>query len=400
MLYVISYGYKLSIKARFIVELFKAQSNEQIYFVTRKLDLQLQEKWHKNNIELATSNIGIFIHFLLILLDPQDLRDRVIQRLTHRYRSHELWMKKGFLSILSFVLHFYYAYSKTETLEHFLNQNKSPKIFLIDEYKSINLVDLKMLKRMGSIVYISQDFAYNHFSFADSSLARNLMYQLEKDAVAKAKLVIACSERDKLKYKEMGAKKAVFYPNIYPIAKFEPDPKDPEPSVCIVLRSYWGPSVHDSLEEIFTALSYLNKSIKVYLIGVEPQKISKNVKLQHYQFIPSKADYLRTISKSWVGINVGIHLGGANERKYDYAMAGLLVISDRLGSRGDLLPVEYTYVDSHDLAAKLNQLLSLSLERIVEMGQQNRELALSLAEAQRSTLSAAVNDILIQSHSK
>ena len=53
---------------------------------------------------------------------------------------------------------------------------------------------------------------------------------------------------------------------------------------------------------------------------------------------------------------MGIHLGGTNERKYDYAMAGLVVFSDNLGVRGDLLPHEYTYVDSYDLAAKLEQL--------------------------------------------
>jgi hypothetical protein len=84
-------------------------------------------------------------------------------------------------------------------------------------------------------------------------------------------------------------------------------------------------------------------------------------------------------------------MGGANERKYDYAMAGLVFFSDTLGVRGDLLPHEYTYVDSYDLAAKLEQLLEFGKEMIVEMGKQNRKQALSLAEKQREKLLRTLN---------
>ncbi len=88
-------------------------------------------------------------------------------------------------------------------------------------------------------------------------------------------------------------------------------------------------------------------------------------------------------------------MAGSNERKYDYAMAGLVVFSDTMGTRGDLLPNEYTYVDSQDLAAKLEQLLQFGKDRIVEMGKQNRDQALSLAKKQREILLRTVNDLVL-----
>ena len=272
----------------------------------------------------------------------------------------------------------------------FLRKTNSPKIFLIDEFVSINIVNLKSLKLFGSIVYVSQDVAYDHFNFGNNVVTKTLMYKLERDAVALSDLVVACSERDQLKYLEMGAKKVIFYPNIYPIAEFKPADKDQEPSISIVLRAHWGDSVNRSIEEIFRALSFINKKIKVNLIGIDSQRTPKNVELQHYDYVSTKIDYFTILSKSWLGINVGVHKGGTNERKYDYAMAGLVVLSDNFGSRGDLLPHEYTYLDPHDLAAKLSQLLSLNKDKLAEMGLQNREQVLSLAEGQRKKVLEAV----------
>jgi hypothetical protein len=218
---------------------------------------------------------------------------------------------------------------------------------------------------------------------------------LEHDAVALSDLVVACSERDRLKYLEMGARKVLFYPNIYPITEFEPASKDPEPCISIVLRGHWGQGVNRSLEEIFKALSCVNKKIKVNLIGIDSQYVPKNVELQHYGYVSSKMDYLTILSKSWIGINIGIHLGGTNERKYDYAMAGLVVFSDSLGSRGDLLPHEYVYVDRQDLTAKLEQILEYGKELITEMGLRNRKQAMYLAETQRKKLLSEVNELML-----
>jgi hypothetical protein len=290
-------------------------------------------------------------------------------------------------------LYYFASSARTDGIIRFLRKSNSP-IFLIDEFSSLRLVNLKMLRRLGPIIYVSQDLAYNRYGFGDNLITRKLMYKFERDAVPLATIVIACSERDRLKYLEMGAKKVISYPNIYPIAEFEPCAKDESPSISIVLQEHWGSRADRSLEEIFTALSCIDRKIIVYLIGMKPKKIPGNIGLQYHRRIREKSDYMRILDKSWIGINVGIHLGGANEKKYDYALAGLVVFSDNLGARGDLLPHEYTYVDNHDLAAKLEQLLESGKEKIIEMGIENRKRALSLAEKQREELLREVKSIV------
>jgi hypothetical protein len=122
------------------------------------------------------------------------------------------------------------------------------------------------------------------------------------------------------------------------------------------------------------------------MIGVEPDRVPKNVVLEYDEFLQRKLDYLMILSRSWIGINVGIHKAGTNERKYDYAEAGTVVLSDTLGARGDFLPYEYTYVDSHDLAAKMKQLFELGKVMLTRMGEENRIFALSTAETARLRL--------------
>jgi hypothetical protein len=389
-------GEELSPKASFVAKLFRSRSNTRFLYVFRKEEEKFREKWGYNQIELATSTTGILLYyFLMVLQSPKDLRDGLLRRLFHRRREHVL-IKEGFLSVLSQALYQYFARSaRTDGLIRFLKKLNSPKIFLIDEFWSLNSVNLKELKNLGLIIYLSQDLAHNRFGFGENFRAKKLMYKLERNAIALADVVIACSERDRLKYVEMGARKAIFYPNIYPITEFEPCDKDQTPTISIVLPKHWGPRADRSLEKIFKALSYVDRKIRVYLIGIQPQRVPRNIELQYYKFIPNKSDYLRTLSKSWVGINIGIHKGGTNERKYDYAMAGTVVLSDNLSARGDLLPYEYTYVDSHDLAAKSERLLEFGQEKIAEMGIQNRKEVISLAEKQRDILLRMVKSIVI-----
>ena len=74
-------------------------------------------------------------------------------------------------------------------------------------------------------------------------------------------------------------------------------------------------------------------------------------------------------------------------------MAGLVVFSDKIGVRGDLLTYEYTYVDGNDLAAKLDQLLDFGKEQIVAMGTQNRKQAMSLADKQCEKILETINTV-------
>ena len=127
------------------------------------------------------------------------------------------------------------------------------------------------------------------------------------------------------------------------------------------------------------------------VIGIKPQKVPKNITLKHIKFIPRKLDYLKVLSSSWIGINVGIHKAGTNERKYDYAEAGIVVLSDYFGSRGDLLPHEYTYIDSHDLTAKIEQLIQFGKESLEEMGKKNRNHVLFLANKKQKNMLNCLN---------
>jgi hypothetical protein len=395
VLVVLRDGKDLSLKASFVVQLFALSRSSRIIYITRNRKNQFKEQWAFNKVELATASRGILWYFLLMILkSPRGLHDGIIRRLFHRGKTETL-VNEGFFSIISDVLYHYFANSsRSSRILSALKEDNLQKIFLVDEFLSINTVKLKKIRQLGPIIYLSQDLAHQRYGYYDNLIAKNLMYRFEKDAIAITDLVIACSERDRIKYIEMGAREAVFYPNIYPIAEFEPGDKDMTPSISIVLREHWGMTASRALEEIFDALSQIQMKLKVYMIGIAPKQISRNIELEYCEFISNKVDYLQILSKSWVGTNIGMHLAGSNERKYDYAMANLVVFSDKLGARGDFLPHEYTYVDSNDLTAKLQQLLQLRKEKIFEMGMENRAVAKSLASIQCEKVLTKINNIL------
>jgi len=376
-----------SLKGNFVIQLFGSKAESEFIFVSRLEQNLFKEKWQKNRVELATSLSGIFASFLFVRLikSPKDLRDEMINRLTRKKNSPG---SRAFLTRLLEALYQYLGRSgRTSNLVRYLIKTDLPKIILIDEFFSLNSVDIEKLKSLGRVIYISSDLASDFYG--DNYIASKIMYKLEKHAIALPDLVVACSERDRLKYVQMGAKKVLFYPNIYPI-EFELGDKDESLSVAIVLREHWGQKSLFSLEKVLSALACIGRPVKVYMIGVKPKKFAKQVNLIHFSYIPSRKDYMKTLSKSWIGINLGIHAGGSNQRKYDYAMAGLVVFSDSFGARGDFLPNEYAYVDEFDLSAKIKQVSNLGTEKIFEMGQQNRSYALSLAKEKREKLSSEI----------
>jgi len=327
MLIIIRNEEKLSLKTTFVEQLFRQNSNDKVLYVFKREREKFKERWRDEEIQLSFSTIGLIMYYMQVLLkSPRDTYKGLLTRLSHKKRKYVL-TEKGFLSILSKTLYMRFGTSaRANKLFHLLNKDDSSKVFLIDEFLSLNCLDLKCLRFLGPIIYVSQDIASNRFGFADNFVTRKLMFRLERDAIANVDLVIACSEMERLKYLEMGAKKAIFYPNIYPTIGFDPCNKDEKPSVCIVLREHWGSKAKKSLETILSALERYDKQIRVYLIGIRPKKVPKNVTLKHIIFIPRKLDYLKVLSSSWIGINIGIHKAGTNERKYDYAEAGIVVL--------------------------------------------------------------------------
>ncbi len=387
LIVVIRDGKELSVKAQFVIQLFKLNSSNNFLNIFRKEQEHFKEKWQNNTFYLATSISGILLYFFLmyILKAPQDLHDGLIRRFFRKTPLPYRIRYGGFLTVLSQALYQYSARSaRTNNLMCYLTKTHSKKLFLIDEFFSLNVAKLRNLRKLGPIIYVSSDLAYDFYG--DNFLASKIMYRFERETIALPDLIIACSERDKLKYEELGARNVVYYPNIYPIEGFELCDKDQTPSISIVLRGHWGERTSRSLEQVFKALKVINRNIRICIIGAKPKNIPKKIKMEYYDYISRKLDYLRILSKSWIGINLGVHAGGTNQRKYDYAMAGLVVFSDNLGARGDLLPNEYTYVDSYDLAAKLNQFLELKKTEIEEKGMGNRNYVLLLAEKQKEKL--------------
>lgn len=384
-------GKELSVKARFIIQLLNLNSSNNLLKIFRKEHDQFNEKQQSGALHLATSISGILFYYFLmyIVKSPKDLHDGLIRRfvrktpLPYRVRYGE------FLTVLSQAMYQYSARSaRADNLMRFLTNTPSKKIFLIDEFFSLNVAKLRSLKELGPIIYISSDLAYDFYG--DNFLASKMMYKFEREAMSIPDLIIACSERDKLKYEELGARNVVYYPNLYPIDSFELCEKDQTPSIAIVLRDSWGKRATESLEQVLKALAIINIKIRLYMIGAKPRGLSKNIEMKYFDYVSSKLDYLRILSKSWIGINLGIHTGGTNQRKYDYAMAGLVVFSDNLGARGDLLSNEYTYIDAYDLAAKLNQFLKLEKPEIEEKGLKNRKHILLLAKKQKEKLHEAI----------
>jgi len=232
---------KLSQKTHFIVKLLSQNSSNKIFYVFKIESEKFEEKWYNDRVQLPSSIRGIIMCYLLTpLRSPEEFRKGVVRRLSITKPKYIL-AGSGFLTMLRHTLHLYFCTSaQASRLLRVLNKLNSPKIFLVDEFISLNLLDLKKLRTLGSIIYVSQDIAHNHFDFVDNLITKKLMLRLERDAIDYMDLVVACSDMERLKYLEMGARNAIFYPNIYPTNEFEPCEKDEMPSISIVLRGHWG----------------------------------------------------------------------------------------------------------------------------------------------------------------
>jgi hypothetical protein len=381
---VIRDGKNLSKKARFLIKNFS--SNAKFLYLLRHEQNFFKQKNKKNTIYLQTKLSGIFLYytFFMLIKSPKDLVYGLIRRIRKLKQVSQI-RAGGFLSIVSQSLYQYWVrQSQEKTLLNFLNKNNVPTIFIIDEFFSLKTINLEHIINFGKTIYISSDFAQDFYS--DNIVASKMIYNLEKSIVPKTNLVIACSERDKLKYKKMGIENVIYYPNLYLELNFSLCEKEEKPSICLVLKEHWGSRSKESLNKVMGSLASLPIKIKLYLIGAKANQIPSNVELHQFDFIPSKLEFLKILSKSWIGINIGIHLAGTNERKYDYAFTGLIVLSDTYGGRGDFIPNEYTFVDYYDLTAKLNQILKLDKNLIIMKGLENRNHVIAMSNKQQNIL--------------
>ena len=191
MLITIRNDERLSPKTLFIVQLLNQNFNSKVFYVFKRESEKFREKWRYNQVQLPSSTLGLIMYYLLMMLkSPRDTRNGLMVRLSLMKRKHVL-TGEGFLSTLSRTLYLRFGTSaRASRLMHLLKKVDLPKVFLIDEFLSLNCLDLNKLRLLGSIIYVSQDIAYNRFGFGDNSITRKLMFRLERDAIIHFDLVV------------------------------------------------------------------------------------------------------------------------------------------------------------------------------------------------------------------
>jgi len=265
-------------------------------------------------------------------------------------------------------------------------------IIVFDDISSSYLFkNLSSLRDSNSIIlYLSHDF------YLDSapSLLRSITKTYEGNLIESADLVLVSGCRDKELYQEeygLKEEKLVTYANVFP-------PIDPPYTLgrlrkTIVRNKYDQPTIvlnagsKLSIENLKEYVYEVNKAVKemeglrVVALGDGISKVAGEIKwgnneLDIFPHIPDRVSFLNYLSRGHIGINYAYKLMGTNIKRFDFALAGLVILSRIMGARGELLPYEYTYLDYADLKVKLSRLLEYDLEK---MGSENRVEALNIA---------------------
>ena len=137
----------------------KNKFNVDFLILFRKPSQKFVERWSSNQIQLPFSTKSLIVYYLFGLLkSPKDFRDGLMARFFFKRRRQVILTEKGFLLISSRVLYLFFGSSaRTDKVMLKLKQQNSPMIFLVDEFLSLNCLNLEKLSKMGSIVYVSQD---------------------------------------------------------------------------------------------------------------------------------------------------------------------------------------------------------------------------------------------------
>ena len=173
MLVIIRNEETLSQKTKFVLHLLNQTQKTKFLYVFKKESNKFKEKWLKNEVQLPSTALSLLIYYSFMLLkSPKDARNGLMARLSLARRKH-LLIGAGFLSTLSRTLYLRFGISaRTNRLFRFLDQSSFQNFFLIDEFLSLKCIDLKKLKLLGPLIYVSQDTAYNRFGFGDHYITR------------------------------------------------------------------------------------------------------------------------------------------------------------------------------------------------------------------------------------
>lgn len=312
----------------------------------------------KNNLELPLTYSGIIMRGILKILNK--------------------------IHINSISLEFNSIKCKINPLLNIINEGD---IIIFDGLKSYATVKnyinyLKFIKK-NRVIYLSHNFEPDFFG------KKNIIFKLEKHLTNISDIILTSSYRDFLsyiKYYKIDKEKLTILPNIFP-TDFKLAKKS-EPKIAVILGDHWGLHIINSLVDILTELN-----IGVISIGKTLTEKLKNKKIdvEGYDYIPTRKEFLETLSKAQIGINYAIGKGGTNVRKYDYALSGLVVLSSPIGARGEPLPYEYVFIDTEDFKTKIKFLLENDLNT---MGEINRQFVLSYFKICQQELSKCISSLL------
>jgi len=291
---------------------------------------------------------------------------------------------------------FYVQVDGTKLLEELKKYRKN--VVVIDSlggYLSIRHIFDKLVKHSMAILYLSHNFEPE---FTSLRIFRGRIEKIEKEIMNKADVIFATSMRDSRIFEDkygISCRKIVVFPNIFPLEGLKLS-KEKMRSVSLVVSGKWDRKyVEKMLEKLHRSILICQSVDKIIFVGPILSEFSRRKKwpcmVEAYDFIESRREFLETIGKAHIGLNFSFRLGGTNVRKYDYALTAQVVLSDTLGTRGDLLPHEYVFVDEYDLASKIDQIFD---GNYLKMGKENALFAHTLYEKAKEKIKLKLFEML------
>lgn len=293
-----------------------------------------------------------------------------------------------------------------------LKASPSPKVVVIDGLSSFSFLgkEGRGENRSEALwVYLSHDYEPDFVT--NRALAAMARSRIDF-ALENCDIVVAASHRDRLRYLAHGklpARDIVVYPNIFP-PQDEAPPLQAKtgPFTVASVQSRWSgrSGALEDAKEIASALGLLPGGAEVRVIAFGPDlpgllrgMLQPRFELEAIGQVPGRGEFIQSLARAHVGINLGRWMGGTNVKKYDYAIAGAVVLSNSPGSRGELLAHEYAFADRHDLAAKLCELSERPRDEVARMGQENRAWVEGASAAAGAELGGAIRRMSIPARS-
>lgn len=255
-------------------------------------------------------------------------------------------------------------------------------------------------------LYLSHDYEPE---FVRERYLSSVVRKRIDSALGGTDLLVAASERDRLAYLShgvIGEDQVMVYPNIFPPGPgWEGTPafeRASMPFTLAMVETGWlgRKGAKEDAEFAAGALGLLPRDRKVRVLAFGDllwselrRALPGSIEVVGGGRVPGRDGFLRALSGAHAGVNLARWSGGTNVKKYDFALAGLVVLSNPLGTRGGLIPHEHAFSDAADLAADLLELTSQGSARVVRMGDENSRAVRTAAKGASESLMGRVKEL-------